>query len=200
MHLSEILTNELTAFAKRAGKKKLDILETGTIRGTTEEYQSNDGWSTLTFAAYAKVNGGKLISIDLNVENSRAVLKEHGLSSAVRLTQGHSISVLSGLLASAYANAEKAGENEVRVGGAGFLDVAFLDSDNNGALIFHEYLIVSQLMRSPGLIIVDDVDIESAEVVKGHEILPWALANNVPHRIIERTGDDVRTGVLVFEV
>lgn len=200
MHLSEILTNELTALAERTGRRKLDLLETGTIRGVTEEYQSNDGWSTLTLAAYAKVNGGKLTSIDLDVKASRAILKEHGLSSAVRLTQGHSIEVLSGLVASAYAVAEKPADNEVRVGGPGFLDLAFLDSSNDGSLIFHEFLIVRHIMRSPGVIIVDDVDMESTEVVKGQKILPYVLAHDIPHRVIERRGSAVRTGVLVFEV
>lgn len=191
MHLSEILKNELDAFRKRAGKKSLNIVETGTIRGAGDNYRANDGWSTLTFAEYVKANGGRFVSIDLDISVAVQVLKANKLYTHVQQIQGHSIDVLSGLALGAYL--EKDSEE-------GLFDVAFLDSDNNSSLIFHEYLIVKHMMRSPGLIIVDDVDVTSTEVVKGHEILPYAVANGIQHRLEIRQGDDMQTGVLVFEV
>jgi cephalosporin hydroxylase len=188
MHLSEILAAELDAFRQRTGKEKLNIVETGSIRGEGDNYRQNDGWSTVTFAEHIKEHGGSLTSIDLDIETADKVLRSKKLRSQVTLIEGHSIDVLSALLVEA-ASKDKTP-----------FDVAFLDSDNDGALIFHEYLIARKLTRSPGLILVDDVDLLSTEVVKGHEILPWARANNIPHRIIERGNDHYRTGVLVFEV
>jgi cephalosporin hydroxylase len=188
MHLSEILTTELGAFRARTGKDKLDIIETGTIRGDGENYRVNDGWSTVTFATDVKEHGGSLTSIDLDIATADKVLRSKKLRSQVTLIEGHSIDVLSALLVEAAAKDKQP------------YDVAFLDSDNDGALIFHEYLIVKKIVRSPGLIIVDDVDIHSSEVIKGHEILPWAVANNIPYQLIERVGDGYKTGVLLFEV
>lgn len=188
MNLSEILADELDAFRARTGKDKLDIIETGSIRGDSDTYRVNDGWSTVTFAEYTKTYGGGVVSIDLDTSTADKVLRAKKLRSQVTLVEGHSIDQLAGMLATSAAK------------GKTLFDVALLDSDNCGALIFHEYLIVRQMMREPGLIIVDDVDITSSEVVKGHEILPWAQANNLPHRLIERSGDGYRTGVLVFEV
>lgn len=183
MHLSEILAAELADLRDRANKEKLVIVETGSIRGDGEQYRVNDGWSTLTFAWEVKEHGGSLTSIDLDTSTADKVLRAEKLRSQVKLIEGHSIDVLAGLASE----------------GSAMFDVAFLDSDNDGALIFHEYLVVKHLMSSPGLIIVDDVDIHSQEVVKGHKILPWARAHSIPHRIIER-GADYRIGVLVFEV
>jgi hypothetical protein len=192
MHLSEILKRELSALQRRAGKEKLDILETGSIRGTGDNYRQNDGWSTVTFAEHVKRYGGSFTSIDLDTDAAEVVLKSRKLATHVNLVRGHSLDVLAGL--TRLDGAEHDGEG-------GTVDVAFLDSDNNASLIFHEYLIIRHAMRSPGLVIVDDVDIASQEVVKGHEILPYARANNIPHRIIERTGEDgFRIGVLVFDL
>lgn len=200
MHLSVILTSLLDDFAEKTGDRNLDIIETGTIRDERDEYRLNDGWSTLTFAEWVKRNGGTVRSIDLDVSVAEKVLKARNLYGQVTLYRGHSIEVLAGMVADAWGRAKKTNRGAIVARNEGFADVAFFDSDNNGALIFHEYLLVKKLMRSPGLIIVDDVDIASTVVVKGHEILPWARANNVPHRIIERGGDGYSTGVLVFEV
>lgn len=200
MHLSELLKEELLAFSKRAKGKELDIVETGTIRGDGENYRVNDGWSTLTFAEWATENGGQVTSIDLDISVAQRVLEDRELLSQVILMQGHSIEVLSTIVAQAWSRVKKNNKGVPVSLDEGFFDVAFLDSDNDGALIFHEYLVVKKIVRSPGLIIVDDVDIDSTEVVKGHEILPWARANNIKHRIVQRSGEGYRTGVLVFEV
>lgn len=188
MHLSEILNAELASFRERTGKARLDILETGTIRGTTENYRVGDGWSTITFAEHVKANSGSLTSIDLDISNAELVLKDKRLTKYVNLIKGSSVQEINAL-ASGKTRATKRS-----------VDVAFLDSGNDASLTFSEYLTVREIMRTPGLIIVDDVDMNSHEVVKGHEIVPFLQAQGIEHRIIERMGDGFRTGVLVFEV
>lgn len=188
MHMSEILNAELDAFRERSGRNQLDILETGTIRGAGDNHKQGDGWSTVTFAEYAKVNGGSVTSIDLNIDTAIQVLKTHRLASQVKLIKGMSVEIIQAMTA--------------RKGRpiSGSLDVVLLDSGNDAALTLREYLAVKPLMRSPGLVIVDDVDMESEEVVKGHEIVPFIQARDIAYRIIERTGYGFHTGVLVFEV
>lgn len=188
MHMSEILKAELDAFRERTGRAHLDILETGTIRGAGENYHRGDGWSTVTFAEYVKANGGSVTSIDLEIDTAVQVLKAHRLATHVKLVKGSSVEVIEEM-------AGKKGRSP-----RGSLDVAFLDSGNDAALTLREYLTVAPLMRSPGLVMVDDVDMNSHEVVKGHEIVPFIQAHGIAHRIIQRDGDGFTTGVLVFEV
>lgn len=208
-HLSEILKDELATLRDRmrveAGSKtaetvELDILETGTIRNTAENYRVNDGWSTLTFAEEVANQGGSLVAIDLDVSAAREVIEGRGLDLRVTFFEGHSIDVLSGMLANAYGGAKRTSGGKLTLGGSGFADVAFLDSDNNAALILHEYLIVKRMVRSPGLIMVDDVDMSSADVVKGHEIVKWLERDGTPYRLQKRHGDGYETGVLIIEV
>lgn len=203
-HLSEILKAELATLRERLADPAaaLDILETGTIRDPGKNYQANDGWSTLTFAEDVAEHGGTLTAIDLDTTAATIVLTAYGLGERdnITLLQGHSIETLAGVLANAYARTEKTNTGELLLGGDGFLDVAFLDSDNHGALILHEYLVVRHLMRAPGLIMVDDVDMESADVTKGHQIVPWLDAHGIPYRLEKRHGDGYETGVLVISV
>ena len=183
-HLSKVLVTELDAFRKRTGRDSLKILETGTIRGTEEQYHHNDGWSTLTLAEYVRDNGGSLTSIDLDINAATTVLTRHGLLEHVNLVQGHSIDVLSRDVADHQEDS---------------LDVVFLDSDNDASLIMNEFFLAKLLMRHPALVLVDDVEPGSPGVVKGHQIMPWLDQNNVPYRLERRTGDLYSTGVLVFE-
>jgi len=184
-HLSKLLQTELALFRERVGRDDLVILETGSIRGEGEQYHQNDGWSTLTFAEQVRDYGGKLISIDLDTRAAHNVLDHYRLHDFVDLRQGHSIEVMADLLAT--------------VAGP-LVDVALLDSDNDASLILHEFLVVKRLMRSPGLVLVDDVDPNSTGVVKGHLLMPWLDANEVEYRLETRTGDGYSTGVLVFSV
>ena len=209
MHLSEILKTELAKLRDRmrvdggattADAVELDIVETGTIRNPGEAYRINDGWSTLTFAEEVAEQGGRLTAIDLDVSAARDVLSVHGLMDGVTFFEGHSIDALSGMLANAYGNAKKTNKGQLLLGGDGFADVVFLDSDNAAGLIFHEYLIAKRLVRSPGLIIVDDVDMTSDVVIKGHQLIPWLDAHGTPYRLEKRHGDGYETGVLVIEV
>jgi predicted O-methyltransferase YrrM len=209
MHLSEILKTELAKLRDRmraeggattADTVELDIVETGTIRNPGDAYRVNDGWSTLTFAEEVAEQGGTLTAIDLDVSAAEGVLSARGLLEGVTFFEGHSIDILPGMLANAYARAKKANDGHVFLGGDGFVDVAFLDSDNDAALILHEYLIVKRMVRSPGLIMVDDVDVDSTGVVKGHQIVPWLEREGTPYRTEMRHGDGYRTGVLIIEV
>ena len=184
-HLSKLLVTELDAFRDRTGRPSLTILETGSIRGTEEQYHQNDGWSTLTIAEYVRDHGGSLTSIDLDIDAANTVLTRHGLREHVNLVQGHSIEVLSRYIADP--------EQEQ-------LDVVFLDSDNDASLIMNEFFLAKLLTRSPALFLVDDVEPGSSGVVKGHQILPWLDLHHVPYRLERRTGDGYSTGVLVFEL
>ena len=188
MHLSEILKAELNAFRERTGKTRLDILETGTIRGAGDNYRQGDGWSTITFAEYVKANGGSVTSIDLETDTASTVLKANRLASHVKLVKASSVDVLEEMAA------KKAKTSK------GSLDVVFLDSANDADLTLREFRVASLLMRSPGLIMIDDVDMASHEVVKGHKVVPWLDAKGAQYRIIERVGDGFNTGVLVLEV
>lgn len=191
MHLSEILVRELDAFRGRHDLESLDILETGTIRNAGENYHVNDGWSTLTFAGYVRDHGGSFRAIDLDTSAAHEVLQRNSVRQYATLIEGHSIDILAGVTHRAGVMSDL---------GSVYVDVAFLDSDNNADLILHEYLIVRQIMRSPGLIMVDDVDIASTGVVKGHALIPWLAAHGTAYCLEKRHGDGYETGVLVIEV
>lgn len=184
MHLSKLLQAELASFRERAGKSDLRILETGTIRGTGDNYRANDGWSTLTFAQEVQEHGGSVTSIDLDTNAAKTVLGREGFIDLVTLVEGYSIDVLADLLRKRKT----------------VLDVVYLDSDNDSSLILHEYFIVRHMMASPGLILVDDVDLDSTGVVKGHKLVPWLESHGATYRMEQRTGDGYTTGVLVVEV
>jgi hypothetical protein len=64
----------------------------------------------------------------------------------------------------------------------------------------HEFYLARLLANSPALILVDDVEPGSGDVVKGHQIMPWLDASGVKYRLERRTGDGYATGVLVFEL
>lgn len=184
MSPTAIIGEHLDRLRQMRGTSELSILETGSIRATGVEYETNDGWSTLAFARQAAEHGGRLMSIDLDVSAARTVLDRHGLLDAVELVQGYSINVLAGLL----------------VAGTETFDVAYLDSDNDPGLILHEYMLACRLVRTPGIIMVDDVDMESTGVVKGHALVPWLDQHGVPYRIERRRGTTYTTGVLIIDV
>jgi hypothetical protein len=57
-----------------------------------------------------------------------------------------------------------------------------------------------KLVRSPGLILVDDVDLGSQGVVKGHLVVPWLESQEIPYEIVRREGEFYSTGVLKVRV
>lgn len=174
MDLKEIIQREL---AELGG---VNIVETGTIRGEGEQYRTGDGWSTVALAEHVRDYGGTLTSIDLDVSTARKVLTDQGLDGYVTLMEGHSVQVLAQLLSDCRR-----------------FDVALLDSDNDAQLILHEYLAVSPMLQRPGLLIVDDVDLESELVLKGHELVPWLDREGVTYEIVQRDCDGYTTGVLI---
>jgi hypothetical protein len=186
-HLSKLLAAELDAFRAKTGRKNLSILETGSIRNTGEEYHQNDGWSTLTFALQVADHGGSFTSVDLDIDAAETVLTRHGVREHVNLVRGHSIDVLAGYL----SHREDTRDT---------FDVVLLDSENDASLIMHEFLLVKRMLSIPALILVDDVELNSATVVKGHQLVPWLQAAGIPYRVETRTGDGYSTGVLVFEL
>lgn len=191
---AELLRMELSSLRERLpmqhpphglpAQQSLTIIETGSIRSAAPAYEDDDGWSTLTFARDVAEHGGAVYSIDLDTTAAAIVLGERNLAWTTNLIQGHSIDVLAGMVREGYPA----------------VDVAYLDSDNDAALILHEYLLVTRLLRSPALVIVDDVDPESEEVVKGHALLPWLETHAVPWQIITRSGPSVSTGMLVVRL
>lgn len=187
MHLSELFKNELAAYRKKTGKTALSILETGTIRNEGEQYQMNDGWSTVTFAEDVRDNGGSFRSIDLHIGASENVLSSLGLREYVQLYKGYSVDVLAGMLELA---------DTVRPA----FDVVLLDSDNDGVLILDEFFAVRRMMNPGALLLVDDVDLQSTGVVKGHMIAPWLDSVGATYRIETRTGRGYQTGVLIAEL
>jgi predicted O-methyltransferase YrrM len=178
MNLKEIIQKELVSLDWY--RKEKSIVETGTIRGDGDQHRIGDGWSTVALAEHVRDSGGMVTSIDLDVSTARRVLAEHGLGEYVTLVEGHSIQVLTRLA----------------VVGRHF-DVALLDSDNDAQLVLDEYLAVSVMLQYPGLLIVDDVNLESEVVLKGHKLVPWLDREGVPYEIVQRDCDGYTTGVLI---
>jgi hypothetical protein len=174
MDFQGIIRNELATLGE------VTIVETGTIRGQGDEYRTGDGWSTIALAEHVRDHGGTVTSIDLDVTTAERVLAERGLRQHVELVQGHSIQVLTRLAAE----------------GRRF-DVVLLDSDNDAQLILDEWLIASTMLGRPGILIVDDVDLESALVVKGHKLVPWLDREGVLYEMTQREAGGYMTGVLI---
>ena len=184
MRLNDLLEEEMSSLTSRLGRKNLRILETGTIRGTGEEYRDNDGWSTLVFAECVKEYGQLFYSVDLDVSVATQVLGTRNLLPYANLVKGYSVDVLARMLAGRIAT----------------FDLILLDTDNDAELILHEYLIARHLLSDEGgTILVDDVDLESSGVVKGHKLVPWLDANKTEYRIEKTSGTSYTTGVLVAE-
>lgn len=180
MHMHEIVEAEIAAYRQQFDHQgELYILETGTIRQDTEAHRQGDGWSTLAFAREVQARGGHVTSIDLHVETAQGVLEREGVADLVKLQRGYSIDMMAAMAAW--------GE---------LFDVILLDSENDAQLILHEYMLARQLLRRPGLILVDDVVPGSSTVVKGQQLLPWLDAAALAYRITPRTGGGVHSGVL----
>lgn len=182
MRQSEILVRELERLRNKLDRLDLHILETGSIRNTGEPYRLGDGWSTLTFAQQVASHGGTATSIDLNVDAAKQVLSDRGLERQVTLLPGHSIDLMAALLA---ASATR-------------FDLILLDSDNDPNLILHEYFIAKRLLRGGGVIVVDDVDPQSATVMKGHALQPWLDEHQISYHIQRRQGNGFTTGMMVI--
>lgn len=127
------------------------------------------------------VHGGMVTSVDLDVSTAAKVLQNHELDPYVKLIRGYSIEVLTDMLLSGQE-----------------FDVILLDSDNDPRLILHEYMIAKRLLSDGGIIIVDDVDLESTTVLKGHALQPWLDDHDVAYRIKPRVGNGFTTGMMII--
>jgi predicted O-methyltransferase YrrM len=183
MNLQEIIQRELATLDNECFhgyRKEKSIVETGTIRGDGEQHRVGDGWSTVALAEHVRDNGGMVTSIDLDVSTARKVLTKFNLDEYVTLVEGHSIQMLTRLAV--------AGER---------FDVVLLDSENDAQLILDEYLVVSTMLNYPGLLIVDDVDLVSELVLKGHKLVPWLDREGTSYEIVQRDCDGYTAGVLI---
>lgn len=136
----------------------LVIVETGTIRNAAPQYATGDGHSTLGIAeAIAKHRNGKhrFYSIDLDVSVADSVLEEHGLRKYVVLIKGNSLEELRRF---------------------DRIDFAYLDSANDAAHILAEFKIVEGKANGGMTVVVDDVYMNSSDVVKGHLVVPYAIS------------------------
>lgn len=183
MHMHHIIAAQLQTFrALFRGDDPtcpLNILETGTIREDTSAHQQGDGWSTLAFAQDAHLTGGHVTSVDLRTEVADQVLTDRGMRSYATLEQGYSVAVMAELLARGHR-----------------YDVILLDSENDAQLTLHEFFLALQLIRRPGLLLVDDVVLGSSTVVKGHQLVPWLDNARQQYQVTPRTGNGFMSGVL----
>jgi hypothetical protein len=189
MHLHDILSIEIDAYCltRYLKHQELRIFETGTIRGDQDHSSIGDGWSTLFFA---KLEPAEFYSYDLDTRVADIVLSREGVQKNVCLCQEHSIDGLARLL-------------RARAPGDPKFDIAFLDSDNDAQLIFHEFLIAKELVKPRGLIIVDDCAVlpeHDRAAHKGDVLHPWLLENSWHWTVRTRDGwNGYKTGVLVIE-
>lgn len=178
MKLTDMLTTELACLSR-----PIRVVETGSIRIDDETIRDDDGWSTLWFALQGDV---LLHTIDLDVSVAQRVLDRHSVKERVTFLQGHSIGRLAELIASQ---------------GASSFDVAFLDSGNSPELILHEFLIALVLVRSGGMILIDDVAIKAKPHTGGHKgtaVIEYLQQCHLPYSLIERSGPKYSTGVLRY--
>jgi len=190
MHLHDILRSQLAIAQKQFGE--LTIIETGTIRSADPIYADDDGWSTLCFASWIAEHGGFLDSIDLETAEAAKVLADRKLDGAVMLIKGHSLDVLRRYLDEAKADPSDRGLD---------VHVAYLDSDNDPALILEEFKLVVPRMPAGAIVMVDDVDMRpDADAKKGHLIVPWLEKEKWDYTIVGRQGKGYSTGVLITRI
>lgn len=147
-----IIPTYLTALKARFGL--LNIVETGTIRNTNKDYVEGDGHSTLHIAEWIKHNGGNFTSIDLYTEVAKRYLTSHNLQNFVKFEQGDSRRILAEMTKP--------------------LHFVLLDSANDVDVILGEFKLVEPLVVDGGIVMVDDVYMDSVNVVKGHKVIPYA--------------------------
>lgn len=132
----------------------LNILETGTIRNTAAEYVTGDGHSTVHIAEWVKLHGGRFTSIDLYTGVADRYLSELGLRDNVTLVQSNSLLAIAAVTTP--------------------LHFVLLDSANNADLILAEFRLVAPKVVKGGIVMIDDVNMTSVSIVKGHKVVPYA--------------------------
>jgi Methyltransferase domain len=117
----------------------LVIVETGCLRGTSEDYRMGDGHSTLYLTKFAKEYGASFTSIEISpsaIATASAYLEQNSLESWMNFIQGDSVKVLSEW--------------------AGNIDLAFLDGGPDQILNLTEFWLVYGHIRKPGFVVIDD--------------------------------------------
>lgn len=180
--LGDLIEKHLTRTRERMKRSDLAMLETGSIRNPELRYRDGDGWSTIALATHVRVHGGHVTSIDLNTRVADAVLASHGMRDDVHLVTGHSIDVLAGYL--------QEGKK---------FDFILLDSENDAQLTLHEWYIAHRLINEGGIIMLDDIEPGSKDVLKGNLVIPHFQRQKVPYKLVRRSKNAVQTGVSVVE-
>lgn len=154
--LADILERELAQMRARRGYEGLDTLETGVIRPAGPARHS-DGHSTLTFTTHADTHAGTHTGVDLDTAHAQNVLGGEVMAGVIDLIQADSVKTLEFLA------------HEGRA-----FDLILLDAGDDPHQTFREYLVALELVRHPGLIVINDVNTPSAgPTAKGDVLLPY---------------------------
>ena len=178
--LCDLIETCLTELRQDPKKSKLALLETGSIRSADLRHRDGDGWSTIALATDARLNHSTATSIDLDTRTADAVLASHGLHDCVQLVQADSVDTLA-----SYLNEQKK------------FDFILLDTANDAQLTLHEYVIARHLIAKGGIILIDDVEPGSRDVVKGNQVVFYLDRMQDDFQIVKRSKAHVSTGVAV---
>lgn len=169
--IADIIMEELPAFAERTGRKTLEVLEVGVLRERDVGHAEGDGHSTIAFAQLLKnMPGSRYTGIDLKVANAMDAVVAARLGAVCDFIQGDSVEMMETLL----------------LGGCTF-DVIYLDCDNSAKSTMAEYELALQLLKRPGLLLGDDMNVESDEVHKGKILIPYLIGKDIPFEIRQRS-------------
>lgn len=147
----------LNQLRQRNVSKQLHILETGTIRNTNPEYRVGDGWSTYYIAQWVADNPPvRFLSIDLDVSVMTRFMRNQGLIDYVTPVQSDSVAFLSTFRQP--------------------IDFLLLDSANDADVILNEFRAAESKLVAGSVVVIDDVMMQSKDVVKGHKIVPYLQA------------------------
>lgn len=171
------ILHEINALHDRLNRP-LVIFETGTIRNRDKKYEEGDGWSTLYIARRSRTARHYFFSIDLNTSVAEHVLWERGLLPFVTLIEGESTQVLKELINGKYSEPDEEGFIEPIIP-----DFVYLDTANDAQQILNEFLIVEEYAH---VVMVDDVNLNSTELVKGHKVIPYARSRGYKVKLLER--------------
>ena len=157
------IISELNKVCQRI-KKPLTIVETGTIRNSTEAYEPTDGHSTKYISEWIRDNEPltDFYSIDLDTSACLKYMVELGLIQHVELIQSDSRAALVQLIN---------------------IDFAYLDSGNDAELIMQEFLIVWPKLTRGGCIVIDDCNTDRADLLKGDLLIPYVIENDLRFNI-----------------
>src|SRR5687768_7990469 len=122
-------------------KRPLFIIETGSIRNPSVEYEVGDGHSTKYIAEFIKNSQykHKFVSVDLDTSVADQYLRELKLKSKVELVREDSLEYLEDL------------ERTV--------DFAYLDSGDDPDLTWQEFILLESYLVEGSIVVVDDVEL-----------------------------------------